>query len=62
MSTQLKKLIEKIIEIMKTEGIGLLEIRNDSQWNAEERQWENTDDYAINMQFSRTRDVIKKED
>ncbi len=62
MSTQLRKLIEKIVEIMRTEGIKWLEIRNDAKWNTEERRWEDTDDYAVNMSFSRTRDVIKKED
>lgn len=62
MSTQLKKLIEKIVEIMRTEGIRWLEIRNDARWNADERQWDDTDNYTVNMQFSRTRDVIKKED
>ena len=62
MSAQLKKLIEKIVEIMKAEGIKWLEIRNEGRWNADERRWDDTDDYAVNMQFSRTRDVIKKED
>ena len=58
MSTQLKKLIEKIVEIMKTEGINWLEIHSERRWNTEERKYEDTNDYSVNMSYYKTKETI----
>lgn len=58
MSTQLKRLIEKIVEIMKAEGINWLEIRNERTWNTEERRYEDGQDYSVNMNYYKTKETI----
>ena len=50
MSNAMKRLLEKLIELMKEEGIRYLNIRRESKWNAEERRVEDTDDYSINFE------------
>lgn len=58
MSTQLKRLIERIVEIMKEEGINWLEIRNERRWNTEEHKYEDTQDYSVNMNYYKTKETI----
>lgn len=62
MSAQLKRLIEKIVEIMKTEGINWLEIRNERVWNPDKHKYDDTQDYSVNMSYYKTKETINKED
>lgn len=50
MSNAMKRLLEKLIELMKEEGIRYLNIRRESRWNSEEKRNEDTDDYSINFE------------
>lgn len=52
MSNAMKRLLEKLIELMKEEGIKYLTISQKSRWNAEEHRTEETDDYSINFELS----------
>lgn len=51
MSNAMKRLLEKLIELMKEEGIRYLNIRRESRWNAEEKRHEYTDDYSIDFEL-----------
>lgn len=62
MSNQLKRLIEKIVDIMKEEGIKFLTIRSEDKWNAEERRMYPSNDYTVDMGWYKTRETIEKED
>ena len=53
MNTKLKMLIEKIVEIMKEEGIRYIGINKDGRWNREKNEWEETDDYQVHMDYNR---------
>lgn len=61
MSNQLKKLIEKIVEIMKAEGIKFLTIRSEDKWNATERRMDPSDDYSVDMGWYKTRETFKED-
>ena len=52
MSNAMKKLLERLIELMKEEGIKYLTISRQSRWNAEEKRTEESDDYSINFELS----------
>lgn len=51
MSNAMKRLLEKLIELMKEEGIRYLNIRRESRWNAEEKRPEDTDNFSINFEM-----------
>lgn len=51
MSNAMKRLLEKLIELMKEEGIRYLNIRRESRWNAEERSVEDTGEYTVNFEL-----------
>lgn len=53
MNNQLKKLIEKIIEIMKEEGIKWINIRSNGHYSAKDDIWVDDGDYSIDMSFNK---------
>ena len=53
MNNKLKMLIEKIVEIMKEEGIRYIGINKEGKWNRDKNEWEDSDDYQVHMDYNR---------
>lgn len=49
MSQALKKLIERIIEVMKKDGINNINIRREYKWNRESNEMTDTGRYSVHM-------------
>ena len=53
MNNKLKILIEKIIEIMKDEGIRFLSISRQGCYNNETNKYEDTDEYKVTLDIDK---------
>lgn len=53
MNNKLKMLIEKVIEIMKDEGIRYLSISRQGRYNNETKQYEDTDEYKVTLDMDK---------
>lgn len=53
MNNKLKMLIEKVIEIMKDEGIRYLSIGRQGRYNNETSQYEDTDEYKVTLDIDK---------
>ena len=53
MNNKLKILIEKIIEIMKDEGIRFLSISRQGCYNNETNKYEDTDEYKVTLDMDK---------
>lgn len=53
MNNKLKMLIEKVIEIMKDEGIRYLTISRQGRYNNETKQYEDTDEYKVTLDMDK---------
>ena len=51
MSQSLRKLIERIIEIMKKDGISNINIRRNYKWNRESQMMDDTGKYSVHMDY-----------
>lgn len=55
MSTALKRILEKLFEIMKQEGIDSIHVYRNSKWNAEKQDREYDDTYNTDIHMSSRR-------
>lgn len=53
MNNKLKMLIDKVIEIMKDEGIRFLSISRQGRYNNETKQYEDTDEYKVTLDMDK---------
>ena len=51
MSQALKKLIERIIEVMKKDGISNININREYRWNRESNEMSDTGRYSVHMDY-----------
>lgn len=52
MNSTLKRIIEKLVEIMKQEGIDSIHIYRNTRWNAEKQDREYDDTYNTDIHMS----------